>query len=129
MLYVLAGLSTLTRGQLPYICGGCSEVTARLFEGDNISLVDMEIEDLFLESIDFEEVEGEPGLFEGTLYAHEGADQLPVCMELNSVDYLIKPLFRLNAEDAEELRQAMQKQSEFPVKFDRETGIHSLHVW
>lgn len=89
----------------------------------------MEIEDLFLESIDFEEVAGEPGLFEGALYAHEGADQLPVCMELNSVDYLIKPLFRLNAEDAEELRQAMQKQSEFPVKFDRETGMYSLHVW
>lgn len=129
MLYVLAGLSTLTRGQLPYICGGGSEVTTRLFEGDGVSLVDVEIEDLFLESIDFEEVAGEPGLFEGTLYAHEGADQLPVCMELNSVDYLIKPLFRLNAEDAEELRQAMQKQSEFPVKFDREAGMYSLHVW
>lgn len=85
----------------------------------------MEIEDLFLESIDFEEVAGEPDVFEGTLYAHKGADQLPVCVELNSVAYLIKPLFRLNAEDAEELRQAMQKQSEFPVKFDRETGMYN----
>lgn len=72
---------------------------------------------------------GEPDLFKGTLYAYEGADQLPVCMELNSVDYLIKPLFCLNAEDAEELRQAMQKQSEFPVKFDQETSKYSLHVW
>ena len=125
----MATISHAAEAYNGYYVDSKNEVSARLFEGDDISLVDVEIEDLFLESIDFEEVESESGLFEGTLYAHEGAEQLPVCMELNSVDYLIKPLFRLNAEDAEELRQAMQKQSEFPVKFNRETGMYSLHVW
>lgn len=125
----MATISHAAEAYNGYYVDNKNEVTTRLFEGDDISLVDMEIEDLFLESIEFEEVEGEPGLFEGTLYAHEGADQLPVCMELYSVDHLIKPLFRLNEEDAEELREAMQKQSEFPVKFNRETGMYSLHVW
>lgn len=125
----MATISHAAEAYNGYYVDNKNEVTTRLFEGDDVSLVDVEIEDLFLESIEFEEVEGELGLFEGTLYAHEGADQLPVCMELNSVDYLIKPLFRLNVEDAEELRQAMQKQSEFPVKFNRQTGEYSLHVW
>ena len=45
----MATISHLAVAYNGYYVDNKNEVTARLFEGDNISLVDVEIEDLFLE--------------------------------------------------------------------------------
>lgn len=106
------------------------DVETEIFERGEATLVGCDIDELFLAGIEFKEVDGEPGLFEGTLYAHADAnEQLPVSLWLYTKDYLIKPLFRLDEYDAEQLRQAMAKQDNFPVKFDYDHDTYHIRAW